>query len=221
MTTLVELQNCVFGYGNRPVVEVDSLQLHSGRCLGIYGPNGSGKTTLVRGITGLLPPMRGIVRQEPSLRMGYLPQHRSMQLHWPMTALDAACMAVSARRRFGWIGSVMAQVRQAIQRLEVSDLAERSFSKLSGGQQQRILLAGVLADRPQLLILDEPTDGLDVRSRATLLRAIAHECEQGLSLVLISHERQDLIEIADETIVLDPARPPLKIRRAEMHKIGT
>src|SRR3954454_2725303 len=110
---LVEARDAVFGYGDRPVVRVGALTLHPGRCLGIFGPNGAGKTTLVRGITALLPPMSGSVARRP-VRFGYLPQHRALDLQWPMSGLDAASMAVSAARRFGWVGRDRARVCEAM-----------------------------------------------------------------------------------------------------------
>src|SRR6266550_1932187 len=113
---LVEIRGATFGYEGRAVVQVEHLALHGGRCLGIFGPNGVGKTTLVRGMTGLLAPMSGQVTQTQAVRFGYLPQHRAMELHWPMTAFDAACMAVSARQTFGWVGKSKHQVQEAMQR---------------------------------------------------------------------------------------------------------
>ena len=173
---LIELDNCTFGYlAGQPVVRVEGqVAVERGVCLGVYGPNGSGKTTLLRGMLGLLAPMQGAVRQHGLGRSGYLPQHRGLDLHWPMTALDAASLAVSARRRFGWVGGARWQVRQAMEVLQVASLENNSFATLSGGQQQRVLLAGALADEPDLLILDEPTDDLDSASRRILLRRIVH-----------------------------------------------
>src|SRR5947209_7394026 len=182
---LIEVRDAVFGYGGRAVVRVEHLQLARGHCLGIFGPNGSGKTTLVRGITGLLSPMAGKVVHEPQrsaapngtiayrqpsgIRIGYLPQSRNIELHWPMTALDAASMAVSARRLFGWIGPRTKDVLNMMRRLGIEFLAHRPFASLSGGQQQRVMLAGALAGDPTILVLDEPTEGLDVRSTQELL----------------------------------------------------
>src|SRR6266478_2781289 len=111
--TLVEILSAQFGYDDRPVVQVDHLSLHPSRCLGIFGPNGVGKTTLVRGLTGLLPPLSGTVTRTLKINFGYLPQHRAMELHWHMTGLDAASMALSAQKRFGWIGN-HARVRDAM-----------------------------------------------------------------------------------------------------------
>src|SRR5439155_13069788 len=158
-----------FGYDGRPVVRVPMLRLFAGRCLGIYGPNGSGKTTLLRGMTGLLRPLEGSVTRRPVLRIGYLAQHRDLQLHWPMSARDAALLALSARRHLGWVRGCSRQLDPWLKTLGVDGLSPRRFATLSGGQQQRVLLAGTLAAEPQVLVLDEPTEGLDARSRRVLL----------------------------------------------------
>src|SRR4030095_10537517 len=106
------------GYRERPVVQVEQLQLHTGRCLGIFGPNGAGKTTLVRGMVGLVKPISVTVSRSGDLQVGYVPQHRAMDLHWPMTALDAAAMAISSRRFLGWVGNQIDRVRAALSVLE-------------------------------------------------------------------------------------------------------
>jgi ABC-type Mn2+/Zn2+ transport system ATPase subunit len=196
---LVEVLDAAFGYGDRTVVRVEHLALVSGQCLGIFGPNGAGKTTLVRGVTGLIPPLAGDVRHRRPLRFGYMPQHRAMELHWPMTALDAASMAISARQRMGWLGPASAtRVRDALRQLDVHALANRPFAKLSGGQQQRVLLAGALASDPDVLVLDEPTDGLDVRSRESLLDLLRDFTAKGLCTAIISHEVEDLLQICHQ-----------------------
>jgi len=205
---LVELRQCAFGYDKRPVALVESLHLRAGRCLGVFGPNGSGKTTLVRGITGLLPPLSGTIERREGLRSGYLPQHRAMEMYWPMSGLDAASLAVSARQRFGWLGRNWDRIISAMQMLDVDHLARHSFSKLSGGQQQRLLLAGALADEPELLVLDEPTDGLDVRSRQALLSALRDAAAKGLCTIIISHDVEDLMCLAQEVAWLHPAQEP-------------
>jgi ABC-type Mn2+/Zn2+ transport system ATPase subunit len=208
---LVEVIDATFGYGRRPVVRVDALALRAGRCLGVFGPNGAGKTTLVRGLTGLLKPMAGTVRSrgDSSVRFGYLPQQRAMELHWPMTGFDAAAMALSARRPFSLVGRRdTATVRAAMDELGAADLGRRPFAKLSGGQQQRLLLAGALADRPAVLVLDEPTEGLDVRSRRTLLDVLRRKNAEGLCTVVISHDVEDLLFLADEVAWLHPPDDP-------------
>jgi ABC-type Mn2+/Zn2+ transport system ATPase subunit len=207
---LVELKNAGFGYGRRTVVHADHLSVSAGACVGIYGPNGSGKTTLVRGITGLLPPLIGSVTRRPRLRCEYLPQRRAIDRHWPMSGFDAAALAVSCHAPFGWVrGAGAAAVNASMRRLGVEGLARRPFSTLSGGQQQRLMLSGALAAAPELLVLDEPTEGLDAASRLALIQAIREELARGLAAVLVSHDVDDLEALCTQVARLHPAASPL------------
>ena len=203
---LVEATNASFGYRGRAVVRADELRLEAGRCLGVYGPNGSGKTTLVRGLAGLIAPLSGTVASTPGLRVGYVAQHRAGESHWPMTALDAAALATSAGRRFGWVGRHgRTAIAAQLESLGVAGLARRPFAQLSGGQQQRVLLAGAMAADPQVLILDEPTEGLDASSRDALLGRLREAMSAGLCAVLVSHDVRDLLALADAVAVVEPA----------------
>jgi ABC-type Mn2+/Zn2+ transport system ATPase subunit len=148
--------------------------------------------------------MSGAVNRVSGARFGYLPQHRSLDLHWPMTGMDAAALAMSAQKRFGWIGSDSRTVREAMTALDVETLADRPFAKLSGGQQQRLLLAGTIATKPDVLVLDEPTEGMDVRSRRELIQTLRDQNAKGLCTVMISHQVEDLLELADEVAWLHP-----------------
>ena len=202
---LVAVLAAAFGYRGRPVVAGASCRIVRGRCLGVYGPNGAGKSTLLRGVTGLLAPVAGSVAVAPGTRFGYLPQQRAAEAHWPMSALDAASLATSARRRLGFVGpAARARVRERMAELGVADLARGPFFQLSGGQQQRVMLAGALADEPDALLLDEPTGELDVRSRDLLLGHLAAAKAGGLALVLVSHEPADLLALADDAVLLEP-----------------
>jgi ABC-type Mn2+/Zn2+ transport system ATPase subunit len=202
---LIEATSAAFGYTNTPVISVGALALRRADALGIFGPNGSGKTTLIKGLTGLIPPLAGTVRRADGLRIGYLPQHRAIDLHWPMTALDAASLAASAHLTLGWVHSRQQKIRAAMNEMDVDSLAKKPFSKLSGGQQQRILLAGALAADPAILLLDEPTDGLDVRSATLLIAALKRQIERGLCVVIISHDVQELLALAQTVAWVHPA----------------
>ena len=120
---LAELRDCVFGYRDRRVVQVDHLELHSSRSTGLFGPNGSGKTTLVRGIAGLIEPIEGVIERDGQLRFGYLPQQRGMDQQWPMTAMDAASMAISAYCALGWTSRRRHLLDPILQALEVEDIS--------------------------------------------------------------------------------------------------
>jgi ABC-type Mn2+/Zn2+ transport system ATPase subunit len=152
--------------------------------------------------------MSGSVTRKPDLRIGYLPQYRHIDLSWPMTGLDAALLATSARRRFGWVGKHRHTAHTMLRRLGVQSLASSRFSTLSGGQQQRILLAGAMAADPEVLLLDEPTDGLDVHSRDNLLALLNDFKSSGLALVIISHDVEDLLTAADQIARVYPADDP-------------
>lgn len=207
---LVELIDCAFGYTpGKPVVRVEgAVRLEAGGCIGVFGPNGAGKTTLVRGLLGLLAPMSGRVHRDPAARRGYLPQHRAIDMGWPMSARDAATLASSARRRFGWAFGCAQRVTRSMESLDVAGLASQPFAKLSGGQQQRVLLAGALADDPHLIVLDEPTDGLDVASRDVLLRVLRDAIGNGLAGVVVSHDVDDIEALCQGALWLEPARVP-------------
>lgn len=202
-TFLVRVSGASFGYEGRVIVDVGDLILARKCCVGVFGPNGSGKTTLVRGVTGLLAPMLGRIEMQAGLRLGYVPQARGMDLTWPMTGRDVASLAVSAHERLGRANR--GRIDAALHRLDVAPLAARSFADLSGGQQQRLLLAGALAADPQLLVLDEPTEGLDMASRATLLRLVRELTGEGLGAILISHDVEDLLAVCDDVLWLHPA----------------
>jgi ABC-type Mn2+/Zn2+ transport system ATPase subunit len=201
---LIQVSDAQFGYADRSIVQLNKLELAPGRCLGIFGPNGSGKTTLVRGLIGLLRPIRGQVLRDAKLRVGYVPQLRGLEQHWPMTALDVASLGLSSRRRMGWVGKNLVAVRKAIDDLGLGHLADHPFASLSGGQQQRMILAGALADAPNFLVLDEPTEGLDLHNRSAFLDILRTRVASGLCIVLISHEVDDLLEVADDVAWVHP-----------------
>jgi ABC-type Mn2+/Zn2+ transport system ATPase subunit len=196
---LITLSNSLLGYRNHPILRVPHLALHPNTCLGIHGPNGSGKTTLLKTLAGLLKPLSGTVQRAPNLNLAYLPQSRAFDSAWPMTAFDAAALPASARTPFGWLRRSKQLVLDQMTRLDVATLANRPFAKLSGGQQQRVLLAGVLATQPHLLLLDEPTDGLDHHSRLQFLQTLKGAKSTGLCIVFITHDPEDLTDLADET----------------------
>ena len=227
----IELKDAVIGYRRRAVVRVDALAVGSGRCLGIYGPNGSGKTTLVRAILGLIAPMQGRYDSAGGVRPAYLPQQRELELHWPMSGLDAASLWASAKSRAGAVGAAARQrVRAKMRLLEVEHLADAAFARLSGGQQQRLLLAGLLATEPNLLVLDEPTDGLDARSSRALLAQLRAARDAGgardapgetgagaaAAIVLVSHDVDDLLSTCDDVALIHPAESPDEPARVDV-----
>ena len=131
-----------------------------------------------------------------------------MYLHWPMTGLDAACMASSAYKTFGWMQRGKSKVIEAMKILGAENLAAHSFARLSGGQQQRLLLAGAIAADPTVLILDEPTDGLDVQSRKIFIELLHRIQATGVCIVIISHQIEDLLALSHQIAWLHPGVNP-------------
>ncbi len=205
---MIHLHDVSFGYRGHAVIRCKRLDIVGGVCVGIYGANGSGKSTLVRGIAGVLPALSGRVERAANLAIRLVPQRQAIDALWPMTAFDAAAMALSATRRFGWLLGSASRVRSAMERLRIAALAERPFAELSGGQQQRVLLAGALACEPKVLLLDEPAEGLDSGSTEELLAILRGLVNDGMALVMISHEAGELARVADRFAWVEVARNP-------------
>lgn len=190
------LQGVYFRYpasGN--VLEAVDLEIESRDFLGLVGPNGGGKTTLLRVLLGLLEPQKGSVAvlgsrpREVRSRVGYVPQHTSIDSEVPAEVLDVVLMGRLARSSWGpRFGPTHVQAaHRALALTGTDDLAQRRFGELSGGQRQRVLIARALAAEAELLLLDEPTAGVDIHREKELLELL-HRLNERLPIVLVSHD---------------------------------
>ncbi|MBI2264808.1 MAG: metal ABC transporter ATP-binding protein [Armatimonadetes bacterium] len=208
---LIQFDRVSLGYGRRTVLDGISLSIETGDYLGIVGPNGSGKTTLIKCLLGLLRPQRGRVLWEgvPShrqLRFGYVPQRQNVDELYPFTLLDMALMG-----RFGRLGLGRRPGRKdreaAISALLAVGLADKAgdlYRDLSGGQKQRSLIAGALAGDPQVLVLDEPTNGMDLGSEAALMDLIGDLHGRGnLTVIFVTHLLNLVANSAREIVILN------------------
>jgi zinc transport system ATP-binding protein len=187
----LRLQGVSFAYGHSPPVLRDvGLEVERGEFVAIAGPNGGGKTTLVRLVVGLEQPTSG--RVELMVRkVGYLPQRTQAGIDAPATVRELVTTGRASRARL--IGPLSAAdrifVQEAIDRVGLSPSADRRLTTLSGGQQQRAFIAKALAADPELLVLDEPTTGVDVEAQdtiAALLQRLRSELE--MTILYVSHE---------------------------------
>jgi zinc transport system ATP-binding protein len=187
----LRLQGVSFAYGHSPPVLRDvDLEVERGEFVAIAGPNGGGKTTLVRLVVGLEQPTSG--RLELMVRkVGYLPQRTQAGIDAPVTVRELVTTGRASRARL--IGPLSAadrrSVQEAIDRVGLSPSADRRLTTLSGGQQQRAFIAKALAADPELLVLDEPTTGVDVEAQdaiAALLQRLRSELE--MTILYVSHE---------------------------------
>jgi zinc transport system ATP-binding protein len=191
LSLALRLQNVSFAYGHAPLVlRAVDLEVERGEFVAIAGPNGGGKTTLVRLVVGLEQPTSG--RVELLVRkVGYLPQRAQAGIDAPLTVRELVTTGRASRTRLiGPLSGVdRSAVREAIDRVALTQQADHRLSTLSGGQQQRAFIAKALAAAPELLVLDEPTTGVDVEAQdtiAALLQRLRNEL--GMTILYVSHE---------------------------------
>lgn len=197
MEPLLELRKVSFGYGAMPVLEDINIHLHRGQFAALVGPSGAGKTTLLKLILGTLQPTHGeiythgeLLQSGHALRVGYVPQLETVDWNFPVTVEQAVWMGQIANKSpWPWItAEERKQVRAMLERLGIASLAQRHIRDLSGGQQQRVFLARALISKPDLLVLDEPTVGLDIQTAEMILVLLAELNRQGVTLLMTTHD---------------------------------
>ena len=190
MNDLLQLDSvtCAYGRGDAAIVDVD-LTVRDDSFVGIVGPSGSGKTTLLRAVLGTLPPRAGTVRRRSRLAIGYVPQLETVDWNFPVTVAECVLMARPRSHRWPWATKAeRAEANRLLDALGIGDLHDRHIRDLSGGQQQRVFLARALLRRPDLLVLDEPTSGVDVRTRHEVVHLLRDLNESGVAILLTTHD---------------------------------
>ena len=189
-----------------------SMTCCNGEALGIIGPNGSGKSTLLKTVAGLLQPSEGRVelfgRPPRAARAGaiaYVPQVEAVDFSFPATVRDVVSMARYVRLSpFSPFGKRDHEIVSAsLEALDITNLADRHIANLSGGQQQRTFVARALAQEPEILLLDEPTTGVDAATEETIRRIVRERVGAGMPVLMTTHEVQRASEWFDKLIVVD------------------
>lgn len=191
----VHLDHVSFGYAGQSVLQDASFSVAQGEFVGVIGPNGGGKSTLLRLMLGLIKPHQGAVSVFGTSAVaarpwvGYCPQHANFRRDFPMSVRDVVALG---RLKPGFFAGRLsrtdkAKVTEALERVAISDLADRPLTALSGGQLQRVLIARALASEPRLLLLDEPSAHLDERVELHLYDLLA-SLTPVLSVILVSHD---------------------------------
>lgn len=192
---LVSVENLSVRYGGNTILQRVDLDIEKGEIVTIVGPNGSGKTSLLKAIIGAVEPAKGCVTLKPGLKIGYVPQRLNFNPTLPITV--ERFMRLTAK----------ADTRSCIAALEtagVPKVLKEQMSGLSGGQFQRVLLAGALLGRPEILLLDEATQGLDQPGSAAFYRQIeAVRRETGCAIMMISHDLHVVMSASDRVICLN------------------
>jgi ABC-type Mn2+/Zn2+ transport system ATPase subunit len=184
----VRLEGVSCRYGEEPVLIDVDLSVCERQFVGVVGPSGSGKTTLLKAVMGTVAHYAGSVRRRPGLRMAYVPQVETVDWSFPITVAECVLMARPGRRVPWASRGERAEVARVLDRLGLDGLGARHIRELSGGQQQRVFIARALLRGPELLLMDEPTSGVDVRLRHEILHLLDDLNAAGLAIVLTTHD---------------------------------
>lgn len=216
MTPPLAIRGADVFLGGRPVLQQVDLDVAQGEFVALLGTNGSGKSTLVRAAIGLVPMSAGTVelfgtplaKFSEWRRLGYVPQRSTATSGVPSTVHEVVMSGrLASRRLFGRRSREdLEAVAESVERVGLSDRLHDSVNDLSGGQQQRILIARALASRSDLLVMDEPTAGVDQDNQETLAELLERLVEVGTSVLLVAHELGPLEPLIDRAVVLRAGR---------------
>lgn len=208
MTPFAALKGVSLGYSGTPVLSGVTLDIPVGGFTALVGPNGAGKTTFLRALLGRLDPSEGTVTMDRAKRLAYVPQLDSMNMHWPLTVGEAVSLGLRARRPFGRLGAVeTAAVADALSLTGLEAAADRPLRAVSGGQRQRAVLAQALAQKPDALLLDEPTKGLDVAAEGQFLDLLKRlQDERGLTVLFVTHALATALNHASQILLFHQGR---------------
>ena len=230
MTTVVQMRQASIGYGDRPTVRDVDFELHQGELVVLLGPNGAGKSTLVRGVLGLARTMSGqldlfgVPAQDfkDRHRIGYVPQRHTVTGGVPSTVREVVSSGrLPLKRAFAFLDRKdRAAVDAAIDTVGLADRADDAIAHLSGGQQRRALIARALAAAPEVLVMDEPTAGVDAANQEILAATMRELIARGTTLLVVAHELGPLEPLIDRVVVLRNGRitydgPPTPSNRSD------
>ena len=228
MPVTVQFDDVSFGFGREPVLDHLSLALNSGEFVVLAGPNGSGKSTLVKLCVGLLVPWSGTVTvlgrspldRSIRRRIGYAPQGLRGATSLPVSLREVVASGLVPQRkpfhrlrRDDW-----RRTEEALAAVELADLSSECLFELSGGQQQRAALARALVADPPLVLLDEPTTGIDQRFRPVIAKELRARADRGVTVVVVSHDPEDFHEVIDRVVAMGE-HPVRDLTHDEIHDL--
>lgn len=233
MNEIINVQNLTVSYDKEPVIEDVSFKLNEPVITVILGPNGAGKTTLLKALMGMIKPDKGSVKifgmnpfNEPfKVRqlVGYVPQRDKITRSIPLKVKDVILMGILAKRK--WPRTLLREdidkVEKMLEFLNLSDISDKPFGQLSGGQQQKVLLVRALISEPKILILDEPFNGVDIKSQSYIIEKIKFlRHTNNITVLIVAHDINPLIDIAENLILLNKnliaMGKPLEVLTEEM-----
>jgi zinc transport system ATP-binding protein len=206
-TELLTVRELSVGYPGKPVLGGLRLTIRAGECVALVGANGSGKTTLLRTLLGILAPLAGEIRRGRDgggLALGYVPQRDEADAVLPLTVAEVVRMGAYRRwRPFLRLASAgRERVAAALAKVRAEGWESRVYAELSGGQRQRVLIARALMAEPDLLLLDEPTAGIDLDSEDAIYAELRRACGAGLGVLMVSHDLGCMVRVATRALAI-------------------
>lgn len=199
-------QNLKLGFDNKPIAENINFTVNKGDYLYILGENGSGKTTLIKTVLGLIPKLGGTIEFCDGLhksKIGYLPQQTAVQKDFPASVFEIVLSGLLNRKKLNpfFTKPEKQAAEKALEKLNISNLKNKSFRELSGGQQQRVLLARAIAATNEMLILDEPAASLDPKASNELYELLYKlNREEEITVIMISHNVESAVKYASNIL---------------------
>lgn len=197
----LEIKNLTLAYDGEPIVNDLTFTVNKGDYLCVVGENGSGKSTLMKSILGLIKPLSGTIVFGDGARrnsVGYLPQQQSAQRDFPASAYEVVMTGLAGRTHLPFYTKTLKRkAADNMRLLGVDGLADRPYRELSGGQQQRVLLSRALCATEDMLLLDEPVNGLDPNAAAEMYSCIKQLNDNGMTVIMISHDIKSAVHFAD------------------------
>jgi len=211
LRTAIEIHDMTIAYHKKPVLWDVDVEIPEGKLIGIIGPNGAGKSTMIKSIMDLVPKASGWVKifdrpyQEMRKIIGYVPQRESVDWDFPVNALDVAVMG-----RYGHLGWIKRPGKEdfriaaeALEKVGMSQYANRQISQLSGGQQQRIFLARALAQQAKIYIMDEPFAGVDASTERAIITLLMELRSQNKTILVVHHDLQTVTKYFDHLLMIN------------------
>jgi zinc transport system ATP-binding protein len=202
---LLEVENLCVRYGGHDVLENVTLAVRRGSFSSLIGPNGAGKSTLLKSIVGLVQPNAGVIRVNTK-KVGYVPQQLPLDPALPVTVAEFLSLRLSSGNT--WFGATEAQksgpIRKRLEEIGAGHLIERRLGRLSGGEFQRVLIASALLNEPELLLLDEPLTGVDIRGGLSFDGLLHHlHDHRGITILMVSHDLHLVEHLSDEVFCIN------------------
>ncbi len=217
----IKLENLAIGYDKKVLYNNINIEIKSGEYICIVGENGAGKTTLMKTILNLLEPISGkilIGDNEENVDIGYLPQQTQVQKDFPASVYEvvlSGCLNKTGLRPF-YNKKEKQLAKEMLKKLDIENLAKKSYSRLSGGQQQRTLLARALCATDKILLLDEPTSGLDSASTLEFYKIVKELNNGGTTIIMITHNLNEVIN--DANIIISLKGDAIKVQNKDEFK---